>query len=257
MTLRRKGPSMDAIVTPGLVLREVKYREADKILTLLTPEHGVVTALAKGSLRLKNKLFSACGLFCYSEFTLFPGKNMFTVDDAQIKNVFHGLSASVEAMSLAMYLAETTATLSPAGDEAARVLRLLLNSFYMLSERKAPPRLVKAVFELRAMSECGFLPNLLCCARCSKYDGGAFFLDVQEGDLLCADCAAREGKSPNLDAGALYAVRHICLVEDKKIFSFTLAAPSMRRLCAVAEQYALVHVDKPLKSLEFLKTVLP
>lgn len=248
---------MDAIVTPGLVLREVKYREADKILTLLTPEHGVVTALAKGSLRLKNKLFSACGLFCYSEFTIFPGKNMFTVDEAQVKTVFHGLSGSVEAMSLAMYLSEIAATLSPTGGEAARVLRLLLNSFYLLSGAKASPRQVKAVFELRVMSECGFLPKLLCCGRCAKYDGGAFYLDVEEGGLLCADCAALEGKSPNLDAGALYAVRHICLVEDKKVFAFTLTEPSMQRLSAVAEQYALVHLDKPLKSYDFLKTVLP
>lgn len=248
---------MNAIVTPGLVLREVKYGEADKILTLLTPEHGVVSALAKGSLRLKNKLFSACGLFCYSEFTLFPGKNLFTVDEAQVKRVFHGLSDSIEAMSLAMYLTEFAQTLSPTGAEAEQLLRLLLNSLHLISEKKTPLPQVKAVFELRAMSECGFLPQLLCCARCSKYDGGAFYLDANEGYLLCADCAAQEGKQPNLDAGALYAVRHICLVEDKKIFAFTLAPQSMRRLANTAEQYALVHLDKPLKSYEFLKTVLP
>ncbi len=248
---------MSAIVTPGLVLRELKYGEADKILTLLTPEHGVISAIAKGSLRLKNKLFSSCGLFCYSEFTLFPGKNMFTVDEAQPLKVFHGLSGSVEGMSLAMYLTETAATLSPTGAEAEKLLRLVLNSLYLISEGKAPLQQVKAVFELRAMSECGFLPQLLCCKSCSKYDGGAFYLDAHEGYLLCADCAAQEGKAANLDAGALYAVRHICLVEDKKIFSFTLAPQSMRRLAGAAEQYALVHLEKPPKSYEFLKTVLP
>ena len=62
------------LVTPGLVLREVKVGESDRILTILTPEHGVLSCTAKGSLRLKSKLFSACGLFCYSEFTLFAGR---------------------------------------------------------------------------------------------------------------------------------------------------------------------------------------
>ena len=248
---------MDSIVTPGLVLREIKDGEADKILTLLTPEHGVITALAKGSLRLKNKLFSACGLFCYSEFTLFPGKNMFTVDEAQVKRVCHGLSGTIEGMSLAMYLTEVAQTLSPTGAEADKLLRLLLNSLYLISEKKSPLPQIKAVFELRAMSECGFLPQLLCCAHCSKYDGGAFYLDANEGYLLCADCAAQTGHQPNLDAGALYAVRHICLVEDKKIFAFTLTPQSMRRLSSAAEQYALVHLEKTPKSYEFLKTVLP
>ena len=46
------------IVTPALVLREVKVGEADRILLLLTPEQGLISASAKGSLRLKSRLFS-------------------------------------------------------------------------------------------------------------------------------------------------------------------------------------------------------
>lgn len=54
---------MDTIVIPGLVLKETRYKESDRILTILTPELGVISASAQSSLRLKNKLFSACGLF--------------------------------------------------------------------------------------------------------------------------------------------------------------------------------------------------
>ena len=49
------------INTMGLVLRAVRVGEADQILTVLTPGNGVLSASARGSLRLKNKLFSACG----------------------------------------------------------------------------------------------------------------------------------------------------------------------------------------------------
>ena len=117
--------------------------------------------------------------------------------------------------------------------------------------------MVKAVFELRTMSECGFLPQLVCCKICEKYDGPAFYLDPQEGILLCEDCAKKAGKTCNLDTGALYALRHICLVEDKKIFAFKISVGSLAKLSAVAERYALTHLDKPLKSYDFLKSVLP
>ena len=248
---------MDTIVTMGLVLRETRYKEADRILTILTPELGVISASAPNSLRLKSKLFSACGLFCYSEFVLVPGRNMYTVREADVKNVFHGISSSIEGMSLAMYMAEMASALSPTGDEAAKELRLLLNCFYMISVKKADLRVIKAVFELRTMSECGFLPQLVYCRDCGTYDaGGSFYLDVQEGYLLCADCAAKAGKLCNLDRNALFALRHICLVEDKKIFSFKISVGSLEKLAAVAEQYALTHLDKPLKSYDFLKTVL-
>ena len=226
---------MEAFVTTGLVLKETRYKESDRILTILTPELGVISAAAQSSLRLKSKLFSACGLFCYSEFTLVPGRNMYTVREAEVKNVFHGISSSIEGMSLAMYMAEMAMTLSPTGQEAQRELRLLLNCFYMISESKTDLRVID----------------------CSAYDGAAFYLDVQEGHLLCADCAAKAGKTCNLDQGALYALRHICLVDDKKIFAFKISVGSLEKLSAVAERYALTHMDKPLKSYDFLKTLLP
>ena len=236
---------MDTIVTMGLVLRETRYKEADRILTILTPELGVISASAPNSLRLKSKLFSACGLFCYSEFVLVPGRNMYTVREASVNTIFHGVSSSIEGMGLAMYLDEMAVSLSPTGTEAGKELRLLLNCLYMISRQKADLRVIKAVFELRTMSECGFLPQLACCNACGKYDDASFYLDPQEGYLLCPD------------AGALYALRHICLVEDKKIFAFKISVGSLAKLSAVAEQYALTHLDKPLKSYSFLKSVLP
>ena len=266
---------MEPFVTMGLVLKETRYREADRILTILTPKLGVITAMAANSLRLKSKLFSACGLFCYSEFTLVPGRNMYTVREADVQNIFHGISSSIEGVSLAMYLTELAAALSPTGEEAARELRLVLNSlymideaekelrlllncFYMISEKKADLRVIKAVFELRTMSECGFMPQIVCCRDCGTYDeGDAFYLDAQEGHLLCASCAAKAGKNCNLDKAALFALRHICLVEDKKIFAFKISVGSLEKLSAVAENYALTHLDKPLKSYAFLKSVLP
>ena len=79
----------------------------------------------------------------------------------------------------------------------------------------------------------------------------------RSGILLCEDCAKKAGKICNLDMGALYALRHICLVEDKKIFAFKISVGSLAKLSAVAERYALTHLDKPLKSYDFLKSVLP
>lgn len=244
------------IATTGLVLRQVKVGEADQILTLLTPELGVVSASAKGSLRLKNKLFSASGLFCYSEFSLTSGRTHYFVDSAQVKKVFHGISESVEGMCLATYMAEIVLSLSPAPPEADAQLRLLLNSLYMIGQKKMPLRQLKAIYELRAMSMAGYQPDLLACAECGRYDGGEFYFDPVEGNLLCAECADKARHIPNLDTGALYALRHICLAEDRKLFSFTLAPASLKNLSRVSEQYVLAHLEHGLKSLDFLKTVL-
>lgn len=243
-------------VTDGLVLREVKVGEADKILTIFSPQLGIINASARGSRRLKSKLFSGCGLFCYSEFTLSSGRNTWFVQQATVKRVFHGIGASVGGMALAAYLAELTSLLPLTEKEAPRQMRLLLNSLYLISEQKKPLWQIKAVYELRTMTLNGYMPQLLCCRDCHKYDGDGFLLEYQGGELLCRDCAARENKMPNLDQGSLKALRYICLMEDDQIFSFELKEKSIPFLCRVAEEYTIYQMERPVKSLGFYHSVL-
>lgn len=244
------------ISTMGLVLRQVKVGEADSILTILTPDLGVISASAKRNLQLRSKLFSGTSLFCYSEFGLTSGRSHYFVDSAQVQKIFHGISATIEGMALASYMAEVVMELSPSPPEAEAQLRLLLNCLYMISEGKRPPRQLKAIYELRTMTLAGFMPSILACDDCGKYEDSEFYLDPLEGRLLCADCAGKENHIPNLDAGAFYAVRHICLCEDNKLFSFSLSQDSLKNLSRVTEQYLLAHLERGVRSLDFLKTVL-
>ena len=142
-------------------------------------------------------------------------------------------------------------TLAPAPPEADVQLRLLLNSLYMIGEKRLPLRQIKVIYELRTMSKAGYQPDLLSCSSCGKYEGGEFYLDPVEGNLLCAECADKARHIPNLDPGALFALRHVCLVDDKRIFGFRISAESQETLAALAERYALTHLDKPLKSYDF------
>lgn len=245
------------VKTKGLVLREVKTGESDRILTILTPSLGVVSASAKSSMRLKNKLFAATGLFCYSDFLLFPGKSLYTVDEATPIEVFFGLRASIEGMSLAMYLAELAAQLAPEGEESAGLLRLLLNSFYLISENKRPLHQVKAVFELRAISEAGFQPDVVACRACGGFETPMFYFDLAEGSVLCADCAQKADRAPNLTGGQLAAIQHILYASPEKLYSFTLPQPALEGLSRLASDYVARQLDHPFKTLDFLRTVLP
>ena len=148
--------------------------------------------------------------------------------------MFHGLSKTVEGTALAAYLSELTITLAPEPPESADCLRLLLNTLYMTAEQKRPLRQLKAIYEMRTMTQAGYMPGVLACDVCARYDGCDFYLDP----------------------GALYALRHICLAEDAKLFNFTLTDQSQRRLGRVCEQYVAAHLDYQPKSLEFLHSVL-
>ncbi len=244
------------LITDGLVLREVKVKEADRIITLLTREKGVVSAVAKGSLRLKNKLASSTGLLCYSEFQLFSGVGMYKVDDAAPKNVFFELRSSVDALALAMYMAELTAALAPEESPAGEYLDFLLNAFTFLCKKSSNLKLVKAAFELRLMAMAGFMPDLVACEVCGKFEEKLFYFDIDSGYIICSECTGKAGKAPNVNLAVLSAMRHILFSSEDKIYNFTLGAASADILYQICGAFCAHHLDKPLKTRAFLQEAL-
>lgn len=244
------------LTTMGIVVREVKTGENDRIISILTPQYGIISAAAKGSLRLKSKLFSSTGLFCYSEFNLEDGYTIYRVKEAEVKEVFYGIRQSIEGMALAMYCAELACVFSPDGEDAQEVMRLLLNSFYFISEGKRPLLQIKSIFQLKVLCLSGLMPSLVACDECSAYDGMPFYFNVSAGNLLCQNCAEKAGDTPNLSPAALAAMRHILFAEDDKLFNFTITSPATEQLDFVTTAYTCHCVDRPLRSLEFLQGVL-
>ncbi len=244
------------ITTMGLVLRATKTGENDRALLILTPEHGLISAMAKGSLRLKNKLFSSTGLFCYSEFTLFAGKTMYVVNEAEVHEVFFGIHEDITSMALAMYIAELASILSPHGEEGAVQLRLILNTFHLLSKKKRDALQLKIIFELRTICNSGFMPDLVACSKCMCYNADSFYFDVNSSCIICADCVKNTQNMPNIDMAGVSAIRHIAYSDDNTLFNFALAPQSLKACAIIIERYTLACIERTPKTLEFLHGVL-
>ncbi len=234
----------------GLVIWETKTGEADRVVTLLTP-NGVITAYAKNSLRPKNRLTSTTAMLSYSNFELYSGKNMYTIDDAQSIKRFVRLASDVEAYALAVYFCELLKLLAPVEEDARDFLTLALNSLYLLNERKKSLPLIKAVFELRSMAYAGYLPDLSGCARCGAPEPQSLRFDLAGGAYLCAECAKALSLQPNCSRAVLHAMRYLLGGELNRAFSFELGADGLKLLGELSEQYVLAHIERGLSTLDF------
>ena len=141
--------------TKALVLREVKYKEADRILTLFTADNGKITAKARGALRKSSKTGAATQLLTYADMTLFFNKGKWTVNEASVIESFDGLKTDIERFALGSYFAECAEALSVEDQKDGELLSLVLNSLYALSRGMYDARKIKAAFELRLMSLSG------------------------------------------------------------------------------------------------------
>ena len=247
-------------VTRGVVIRSKSVGD-DRLLTLLTEDYGVIHASAKGANKPRSRLASSTELFCCSRFTLFRYRESNTVDQAESENSFFQLRHDLEALSLAGYIAELCCELAPQEEEATEYLRLILNTLYMLANKKKSVWLLKPLFELRLLTMAGFMPDLTGCDQCGEFKApdGAYF-SLETGTFICKSCLNAEhieqfGETVYIAPAILAAMRHIIYSDFEKLFSFTLNGDAAYDLTAVTERYLKHHLQRGYRSLEFFYSV--
>ncbi len=242
--------------TRGLVLREARYKEADKILTVLTADRGKLTVKARGALRRGSRMAAASQTLCFSEFTLFGNRGRWTADEGVCLEQFFGLREDIALLALGAYFSELLDTVCAEEVPAGAPLRLALNALYALSRGIFGPEHVKSVFEIRLLCLEGFAPQTDVCGVCGREDVREPMFSPASGAIHCRTCAGEmEGDSFPLDGGSLAALRHIVSAEAKKEFSFALEEDSERLLSRAGEAFVRRQLDRPFYSLDYWKSV--
>lgn len=239
--------------TDGLIIKNLNVGEADRIVTILTREKGVIRASARGARRVNSRLSTATRLFCYSNFTFFKSHEKYIIDDAEPLEFFLGLNDNLEKLALAQYFAQLDGFLAPEEEPAELYLRLILNALHLIINSSKPLKLIKAVFELRILTMSGYMPDIVACRLCGTYEEDTMYLDPLSGTLLCSHCAVNEhiGERAAMSKGALAAMRHAVYADFSKIFSFSLPQPALEELSKASQRYLLNQIERSFPTLDF------
>ena len=243
------------VTTHALVLREADYRESDKILTLLTPQQGKITAQARGCRKRGNGLSAACQMLVWSEMTLSEYRGRWTVTEASVELEFRRMRRELELLTLGTYFAQVVSAVVQEDSLPEELLPLLLNCLYALDCTEKPPAQVKAAFELRSMALAGFAPMLEGCPVCGSNPPRYPRLNLTQGVLHCRDCAggAGEGISLPVSPGVLSAMEHIINCPGRRLLSFRLDEMGMRELGQICEAYLLTQTERGYSALDYWK----
>ena len=245
----------------GIVLRSTDVGDNDKLLTLLTAEYGKLTVSAKGARSLKSKFMAVSQQFAYGEFTFTVKGDFKWLKDASLTEGFFSVRRELPRLALACYVASVTEQLSLEGQADIELLRLTLNTLYMLCGEKHTLDHIKAVYELSAVSIGGFAPELDECGNCGCVDSISY-LDMVGGACLCENCVRRLFAETGLpvsvipiSSGELDALRFITSPETRNAFSFRLPDEEESALSDLCEKYLLAQLDCGFKTLSFYHEV--
>jgi DNA repair protein RecO (recombination protein O) len=177
--------------TEAVVLRSIRYGEADRVLHLYTADRGRVGAVAKGVRRIKSRLGGRLEPLSRVRLVLHEGRGeLCTISQADTVHAHAALRDGRAAMERASQACEAVLRLLDSTEPNRPAYNLLCNELALLDAH--PQRATRAqalAFRLKLLLSAGFAPELASCAACGEAEHLAAF-SPSAGGVVCAGCEA-------------------------------------------------------------------
>ncbi|NIM07470.1 MAG: DNA repair protein RecO [Armatimonadetes bacterium] len=239
----------------ALVLRTRNLGEADRLLTLLSPERGKISAVAKGARRPRSKLASLQLFSLATRLQLAAGKNLDIITQALVRLSFPALRKDVTRFAYASYFAELADALSEPEEKNRRLFDLLVYGLCLL-ERGLDPEVLARAFELHIVDLSGYGPEIEACVSCRKpLAAEPMGFSPPSGGIFCPRCLA--GKRGLLSIHeqarqalmALRGLRDLANLQPEKMALSPNTKKEMERLLHAQIAH---HLDRKINSLSLI-----
>lgn len=257
---------MEEFICEGVVLREKLQKESDKLLTILTPNHGKLYAYARGVKNIAGKNAPACQLFAFSEFHIVNSRGRNVVKNAVVKDIFFGMRSDTERFALVSYFSDVLCHVTMENNDETQPLRLFLNCAYALANKKEIPLwLIKSAFELRLCCILGFKPDFTSCPICGKENviGNVNYFSPDLSAVVCAECRDKMKAQSDrtfycsaVSRDVLEGMLHICLADIKRFLSFKIHEDLANELSFICESYLINKTERTYETLKIYKAIV-
>ncbi|MFN2569238.1 MAG: DNA repair protein RecO [Candidatus Dormibacteria bacterium] len=247
---------MPTYTDEGVVLRRVDYGEADRILTVLTREHGKIGVIARGVRRAASSHSAATDLFARSRMQLARGRGDLDVLTQAERRGGAAPWGDARRAACASLCAELADRVLESHHHDPAIYDLVVSALAGCADASRDPRLAVAWFARRMIDRLGYAPQLHRCASCEAVlsERPAAFSAVG-GGLLCPRCAPSDGGAVPCSVRVIKVLRTVAAGDHGLYRRLRLDGATLNTLEDVVERELAQHLDRRLRSLDVLRSL--
>ncbi len=237
---------MRSIKTNGIVIAENSLGDSDKILTILTPNLGKISCVAKGAKRPKSLLMAGSQLLCFGEYVLHKSNDIYNIQSCDPIEVFYNIRTDLDKLNYVSTITKIISDVTTENQNNYNILKLYLNTLYIISESDKNLDFIISVFKMRLLKILGYAPNINECVSCGEKDNLTEF-SIKDDGFKCPNCSKQDKSSIKLSEGSKYAIIYSQMADAKKIFSFTISDQALKEFELVSRIYFNEKLEKEYK----------
>ena len=249
---------MKLLKVKGIVIKEVPFKDNDKIITLMTDKLGKISCMAKGAKKTNSALLASCQLLVYSEFVLYKGTSFYHINQAEIIDTFYSFRTDYDKLEKAYEITKVLNSLTAENEEdTSKILSLFLNSLYVISKETYSFDYIISIFKLKMLSLLGYSPSIIACSNCNKKmlekNNNKYYYSYVTNSVLCGDCynklkkenleRIKNGGYKEIGMSAFYALTYIIYSDTKKVFSFKIDDKALKDIVKLADRLYIEQIN--------------
>lgn len=239
--------------TEAIILKHSDLGEADRIITLYTPNRGKIRSVAHGVRKTKSRLGGHVEPITLSSMMLSRGRSLETINQSQVIESFLPIHNDLKLMAQALYLIEMTDAFTSEHIENYPVYKLLLDSLHHLSKTRRVELLFR-YFEIQLLGYIGYRPELGECLNCRiPVEPVDNFFSPSDGGIICPNCAHTGPMSQAISVNALKVLRLLQRGEYATAIQLRITKDLSRELEETLQGYIRYLLERELKSTGFLE----
>ena len=230
----------------GIILSENNGGDFDKMLTILTPNFGKISCVAKGARRPRSALLAGSQIFCFGEYLMYKGTNTYHINSVEPIEVFYNIRTDLDKLNVAVHINKIVQEVTGENQNCFNIMQLLLNTLYVISETDKNLDLVLSIFKLRLLSILGFRPNVNECVNCKGKEDLIYF-SLRDNGVKCKNCGKQDKSSITISESTYNAIKYTITAPPKKLFSFSIKDESLEEFKLVTKLYFNEKLEKEYK----------
>jgi DNA repair protein RecO (recombination protein O) len=242
--------------TRAIVLAHFDLGEADRVVTLLTPEQGKVRAIAKGVRRQRSRIGGSVEPFAELDLVLARGRSLDVITQVGVTHAWLALRDRLESTATAWYLGELADRAVEERAGSHPVYGLLRRGCQLLDDGMAPGRVARW-YELGLADALGVRPELDRCTECDRQleEGQDFRWVPALGGVLCPTHPGPPMEVMGLSLDALKLLRAYRRLDVEALAALRLPAGVETEVESVMRRYTRTVLEREPRSLAFMDEV--
>lgn len=238
--------------TEAIVLKSYDYGEADRILTLYTPQMGKVRTIVKGVRRIKSRKAGHLDLFTRTQLVMARGKQLDVITQAETIESFPEMRTDLARVNQAHYVADLVENFTADRLTNYPVYALTVHTLRRLASCLSLGLGIRS-FELQLLSLTGYRPQLHRCLNCDRdIEPQVNWFSCKMGGILCPDCTSADVSAPEITIPALKVLRNL-QTNESALVQAGVADAVHREVEQRLQDYIIYRLEAKPRSIRVLE----